>query len=210
MPTRRGFIQGYNAQLAATADHFIVAPDLVQDTGDVEQLQPMLAHSVRAADALRPHRRDPTAAHASIGIVLADNGYCSHANLTAPGPDRLIATGKSRHLHTAATIHPASGPPPEQATPTARTHHRLRTPDGAARYKRRAATIEPINGHVKDRIGLRQFLLRGLHACRAELNLAALAHNIRRLHHLQPAQQPTGSTNQGEPTPIPAHPLHHR
>ena len=48
-------------------------------------------------------------------------------------------------------------------------HHRLRTPDGAALYKKRGATIEPINGHLKDRGNLRTFLLRGLHACKAEL-----------------------------------------
>jgi transposase len=115
MPTRKGFIQGYNAQLAASADHFIIAADLVQDTGDVEQLQPMLTQAARTADALRPHRPDPATTHAAIGTVLADSGYCSHTNLTADGPDRLIATGKSRDLHIAATTHPASSPPPDHA-----------------------------------------------------------------------------------------------
>jgi transposase len=187
MPTRRGFIQGYNAQLAGSADHFIIAADLIQDTGDVAHLQPMLARTVHAADALRPHRPDPTTPHASIGTVLADNGYCSHANLTADGPDRLIATSKRRDLHTAATTNPATGPPPEHATPVDAMHHRLRTDHGAALYKKRGATIEPINGNLKDRTGLRQFLLRGLRACHAELHLTALAHNLRHLHRLQQA-----------------------
>ncbi|UWZ56418.1 transposase [Dactylosporangium aurantiacum] len=184
MPTRKGFIQGYNAQLAASEDHFIIAGHLVQDPGDVEQLQPMLASSTTAAETLRTQRRDPDAAHASIGIALADNGYCSDANLTAPGPDRLIATGKTRDLHHTATTNPATGPPPDTAAPHEAMQHRLSTPDGAALYKKRGATIEPINGHLKDCIGLRAFLLRGLHACQAELHLAALTHNIRRLHTL--------------------------
>jgi transposase len=182
MPTRKGFIQGYNAQLAGSQDHFIIAGHLVQDPGDVEQFQDMTHRAAETADLLRPHRPDPTNPHATIGTTLADNGYCSHDNLTAPGPDRLIATGKHRDLHTAATTNPATGPPPAHATPTEAMHHRLRTPDGAATYKKRAATIEPINGHLKDRGNLRTFLLRGLHACQAELHLAALAHNLRRLH----------------------------
>ena len=184
MPTRRGFIQGYNAQLTGSADHFIVVADLVQHTGDVELLQPMLHKTTQTAETLRPHRPDPTTIDAELGIALADNGYCSHANLTADGADRLIATGKSRDLHTAATTNPASGPPPEHATAVERMHHRLRTAEGAALYKKRGATIEPINGNIKDRGNLRRFLLRGLHACRAELHLAATAHNVRHLHNL--------------------------
>jgi transposase len=196
MPTRRGYVQGYNAQLAGSQDHFIIVPDLVQNTGDVEQYQQMAAKSVRVADVLRPHRPTATAtatgtdigsdagSGSDVGTVLADNGYHSHANLTAPGPDRLIATGKSRNLHTETATDPTTGPPPPDATPDQAMHHRLRTPEGAARYKKRGATIEPINGHLKDRGNLRTFLLRGLHACRAELHLAALAHNLRRLHTL--------------------------
>jgi transposase len=190
MPTRKGFIQGYNAQLAGSQDHFIIAADLVQDTGDVAQLQPMLANTAQTADTLRPHRPDPDNHHANLGIALADNGYHSHANLTTPGPDRLIATGKTHHLHTAATTHPTTGPPPEHATATERMHHRLRTPEGAALYRKRGATIEPINGTLKDRGNFRQLLLRGLHACHAELHLAATAHNLRRLHNLLRNPQP--------------------
>jgi transposase len=186
MPTRRGFIQGYNAQLAGSADHFITAVDLVQDTGDIDQLHPMLARTIDMANTLRPHRPNPDSPDAVIGTALADNGYCSDANLTptGDGPDLLIATGKRRDLHQAAATNPASGPPPADATPTQAMHHRQRTPDGAALYRKRGATIEPINGHIKDRGRLRQFLLRGLTNCKAELTLAALAHNLHRLHTL--------------------------
>jgi hypothetical protein len=37
-----------------------------------------------------------------IGLALADAGYCSEANLTCDGPDRLIAVGKRRDLEKAA------------------------------------------------------------------------------------------------------------
>jgi IS5 family transposase len=53
----------------------------------------------------------------------------------------------------------------------------------AQRYKRRSATVEPIIGQLKDRIGLRRYARRGLAAVTAELHLAAAALNITRLHH---------------------------
>jgi hypothetical protein len=45
-------------------------------------------------------------------------------NLTAPGPDRLIATGTARELHTAATDSPAEGPPPDDSDPIEAMFHR--------------------------------------------------------------------------------------
>jgi Transposase DDE domain len=106
---------------------------------------------------------------ASIALILADAGYCSVAALTADGPDRLIATGhdpgkRGKNPHVAAM---AARLAPD-------------TPD-RDRYKRRAVTVEPVIGHLKDRIGLRRFSRRGLTAARHEFALAATAHNIRRL-----------------------------
>ncbi len=60
--------------------------------------------------------------------------------------------------------------------------HRLRTPEGIATYRRRAVTVEPVNGHLKDITGLRRFLTRGLTNITGELNLAAATLNLRRLH----------------------------
>ncbi|MGH3173705.1 MAG: transposase, partial [Streptosporangiaceae bacterium] len=74
-----------------------------------------------------------------IGVLVEDAGYHSQANLTAPGPDRLIADGKTRDL---ARRQPAEGPPPENATPAEANAHRLATPGGRALYKRRAPDVE--------------------------------------------------------------------
>ena len=119
---------------------------------------------------------------AAIGLVLADAGYLSTDNLTAPGPDRLIAAGKHRDLDRAARDNPAHGPPPDTAGPIERMRHRLRTPDGATAYKQRGATVETVNAHIKDTIGLRRFSMRGLTACTAELNLTAATANLLKLH----------------------------
>ena len=50
-----------------------------------------------------------------IGLALADAGYLSQANLTCPGPDRLIATGKRRNLEKAARAADTAGPEPAGA-----------------------------------------------------------------------------------------------
>ena len=55
-------------------------------------------------------------------------------------------------------------------------------PDNHQRYKRRAATVEPVIGHLKEQTGLRRFSRRGYTAALAELYMVATAVNLRRLH----------------------------
>lgn len=113
-----------------------------------------------------------------IGVFVADAGYHSEANLTAPGPDRLIADAKARDL---ARPGPAQGPPPPGATPAQANAHRLRTPEGRAAYKRRAPDVEGLHASLKDQGGLRRLSLRGLHNATSEFLFAGLAHNLRLL-----------------------------
>jgi len=185
LPTRKGWVQGYNAQFAVSADWLILALLLANSPSDCGELLPMLERAQQATELMNRERDEPE----ELGTALADAGYCSEDNLTAPGPDRLIATGKAHQLTRQARTDPASGPPPDDATPVEAMRHRLRTPEGAALYKKRGSTVEPVNGHVKDRIGLRQFSMRGLDACRGELTLAALVHNVRRMFTLTHAAQ---------------------
>lgn len=181
MNTRTGWVQGYNAQLAVTADHLILALMLTQEPIDMGCLQPMMTAAQAAAQTLG-NDSDET-----IGLVLADAGYCSADNLTAPGPDRLIATGKDRRLTDEAATDPRVGPAPAEAGPVEQMRHRLRTPHGLAAYKKRGALVEPVNAHIKDQIGLRRFSRRGLTAATSELNLAAAATNLLKLHRLTTA-----------------------
>jgi transposase len=113
-----------------------------------------------------------------IGVLVEDAGYHSEANLTAPGPDRLIADAKTRHL---ASRQAAQGPPPEGATAAEANAHRLATPEGRALYKRRAPDVEGLHASLKDQGGLRRFGLRGLHNATSEFLFAGLAHNLRLL-----------------------------
>jgi transposase len=113
-----------------------------------------------------------------IGVLVEDAGYHSEANLTAPGPDRLIADGKTSDL---ARREPAQGPPPADATPVEANTHRLRTPEGRALYKRRAPDVEGLHASLKGQGGLRRFSLRGLHYATSEFLFAGLAGNLRLL-----------------------------
>lgn len=177
MPTRRGFVQGYNAQVAVTGDHVIAAVDVNQQPNDMPSFVPMMSAATDAAAGL--HARTGSPEH-QIGIVLADAGYCSNKNLEAPGADRIIALDKGREQHAQAVRSPASGAPPAGANAREAMAHRLRTPEGSAAYKRRGATVEPSIGTLKTILG--RFSRRGLDAARSELNLAAAAYNIRKIH----------------------------
>lgn len=165
-----GSVQGYNAQLAVTDDHLILGVHLSQHANDTHCYTPTLAAAATQAVALGK----------DLELVLADAGYFTAANLTAPGPDRLIAPGKNRDI---VTTDPDAPAPPGDADPLAVMRHRLKNPANAAAYKRRSATVEPVIAHLKDRVGLRRFARRGLQAATAELHLAAAALNLNRLHH---------------------------
>ena len=177
MPTRRGFLQGYNAQVAVTSDQMIAAIQVSQSPNDMAAFTPMVAAAQAAAERLyEATGRDEH----TIGVVLADAGYCSDANLTAPGPDRLIATSKNRDQLKTASADPTSGPPPAGCSPRQAMQHRLRTVEGVALYKRRGATVEPGIGNLKKIID--RFSRRGCDAAASELHLAATAFNLMKIH----------------------------
>ena len=119
-----------------------------------------------------------TAMTSRIGVLVEDAGYHSEANLSASGPARLIADGKTRDM---ACRQSAAGPPPEGATPAEANAHRLGTPEGRAACKRRAPDVEGLHASLKDQGGLRRFSLRGLHNATSEFLFAGIAHNLRLL-----------------------------
>ncbi|PVY95038.1 transposase [Actinomycetospora cinnamomea] len=187
MTSRRGWVQGYNAQFAITADQLVLATQVTQNPNDNPCFIPMTQAAVAAARDIATTARpdEPVDEHGGIGLLLADAGYASEANLTAPGPDRLIALGKTRAQHRAAHDHPTHGEPPAGATARQAMDHRLRTPDGHAAYKRRGATVEPGIGNIKKL--LPHLARRGLTAASAEITFAALVHNLRKLYSARAA-----------------------
>jgi transposase len=178
MTTKDGWVQGYNAQAIVDPRQIVLACEVSQDPADVQLYQPMTDTLERSLAAARITDE--------VGLVLADAGYCSEANLTAPGPDRLIATQKDHKQRRAAReLGETDGPPPPNATPTEQMEHLLRTPQGAAAYKQRSTLIEPTFGDRKHNRAIRQFRRRGLNAARSEWKFIHLAGNMLKLYDWQ-------------------------
>jgi transposase len=175
MKTPTGWVQGYNAQAAVNDTGVILAAVVTQDHNDLRQCAPMMA---AVADRLAAAGIDEP-----IGTMLFDAGYLSEDNLTAIGPDRLIATAKSWKLGRTARQHGyLQGDPAANAGPIEAMEHRLRTEDGARLYRLRQHTIEPVFGDTKSNRGFTHFVRRGLSAANAEWQLIATTHNLLKLH----------------------------
>jgi len=186
MPVRGGgFLQGYNAQNMTSGDGLIIATELTDEQADCGWFEPMLARAQDAAaliEAHRPASPDPEPGgpghhDSGIGLALADAGYCSEANLTCPGPDRLIAVGKGRDLEQAARD-PGSDSPGWGGPAICAMRERLKTPDGIAAYRQRGHIAETPHGHIKHNMGLRQLSVRGKRKASAEWTFAAAVHNL--------------------------------
>lgn len=180
MKTRRGWLQGYNVQAAVNLHQVVVAFKATTDHNDADQLLAMVAATEETALA--------AGIDEEIGLVLADAGYWSEHNATAPGPDRLIATLKDwKQRRAAKEMGTTTGPPPSNATPLEQMEHRLRTKEGAAAYATRSHTVEPTFGDVKENRGFRRFMRRGLAAVDSETSLIFTAHNLLKIFHHDPA-----------------------
>lgn len=116
--------------------------------------------------------------------LVADTGYFSEANVKACGEHLmtpLIAVSKEAHHRD--PLERFTEPPPLEKDPTEveTMRHLLLTRAGRALYAKRKCTVEPVIGIVKSVLGFRQFSLRGLENVKGELNLVAMAWNLKRM-----------------------------
>jgi transposase len=179
MKGKAGWVQGYNAQVAADGDSgVIVAAEVGNHAADSPRLVPMLDRLKANLAAIGVPEDERTPEHLS-----ADAGYCSEANLAAleaRGIDAYVATGRERHQR--AGVDPRGAP----RTPRrAAMREKLRAPAGRAVYARRKCIAEPAFGLLKQARGFRQFLLRRLERARPEFALVALTHNLLKLWRAQ-------------------------
>ena len=193
MPVRGGgFIQGYNAQNVVSADELVIATELTDDPCDMAWWEPMMEQAAAAAALIGANRPSGSAPDAGgIGQALADAGYCSEANLTCGGPDRLIAVGKRRDLETAARDPDQDASGQDWGGPAVQDmRERLRTEDGIAAYRQRGHIAETPHGHIKHNMGFRQLSLRGKPKAAAEWTFACTVYNLFKAlttGHLTPA-----------------------
>ena len=120
--------------------------------------------------------------------IAADTGYFSAANVEACEQKSIIpllACGReAHHPSPKARFADAGKPPAATASAVTRMRHKLKTVEGKAIYAKRKSTVEPVFGVIKQVMGFRQFLLRGLEAVTWEWTLVCIGYNLKRLHVL--------------------------
>ena len=128
-----GYLQGYNAQLAVTDDHLILATSISQSPSDQTSGIPMINAAVAAVEKLTAATGLPGQ---EIGMLVLDAGYCSIDTITAPGPDRLIATWQSK------ATSPEPGQPPDTTRRTQEPSPGDQEDDRATRRTRQRGALQ--------------------------------------------------------------------
>ena len=103
----------------------------------------------------------------TIDALLANTGYYSQANVDKCLEQELLPyISSSRDAHNQSLKERFSEPAllPEGADALTEMKHRLKTRDGRALYAKRKCTVEPVFNIIKDIMGFRQFLRRGVEA----------------------------------------------
>jgi hypothetical protein len=127
----------------------------------------------------------------TAGILLADTGYFSTANVEAcarAGIEPVIAMGRQPHHPPLAERFAPEPPAPDDPGlcddpikpdpdpgAVAKMAQRLKTQEGRALYALRKQTPEPVFGIIKSVLGFRQFSMRGLEKARGEWSLVTMA-----------------------------------
>jgi transposase len=170
MKSGQVWVQGYNAQVAVSDDHLVVACEISTDNVDHALLEPMI-DAVRAQ--LGPDEDDTPVE------FVADAGYWKGEAI-----ERLHNRGEK-------VLVPPNGRPRTRglggSTVVSTMSEQLAEPETAKRYRRRQALVEPVIAHIKCNRRLDRFLLRGTAGARLEWTLGCTAHNLTRLARLPQA-----------------------
>lgn len=169
---RGGYCLGYNAEIAVSDDHLIVAQRVHQSNVDNASLEVMTA-AVERECGERPQ------------AVVADCGYYAMGQIEA-----VRARGIEVYVPDVLTARELAGTGPVAVmNRRERKRHpgldelrrRMRAPAARACYARRKAMVEPVFGVLKQQRGMRQFRRRGLTAVATEWALATTAYNLTRM-----------------------------
>ena len=167
-----GWVQGYNAQAVVGASQAVLAAEVINNTTDSSQLDPLvsaaLAELQNAGVSERPK------------IAMADTGYWRESQI-----DEVVSRKRIQVL-----IPPdggnRSGPRPGWTSGRPAFMRTVLSSElGHELYRKRKQMIEPVFAHTKHNRGVRQFHRRGLRAVRTEWRLLMATHNLTKLHRHQ-------------------------
>ena len=178
------FEQSYNAQLAVDTEGsmLIMGGYVTQHGNDKKELEEVVSS---VPDEVR-----------EVSDVSADCGFYSEETVAAvektdeegrrQGPEVYCAVEKGHHGRTVNDLKkkpPMESPPPDM-TEKEKMTRKLKTEKGKSIYKKRKETVEPVFGIIKQIMGFRQFMLRGIDKVNTEWELVKAAYNFKRLHNL--------------------------
>lgn len=63
-----------------------------------------------------------------------------------------------------------------------RMKEKMNTDESRKIYSLGKITVEPVYGNMKQNLGFREFLLRGLEKAKIEMNLISIAHDLKKIH----------------------------
>jgi transposase len=177
------FEQSYNGQAAVDTETMLVAGEYVTNRGNDKE---GLGEIVGSVDGELY----------TVETVSADTGYFSGGAVKevekrdeqgeAQGPEVYCAEEKQSHHRRVKDLEQQEEPGEAGADATVKEQmaRGLKSAEGKAIYKKRKETVEPVFGKIKQAMGFRQFLLRGLEKVNAEWRLVCLGYNMKRLYRL--------------------------
>ena len=174
--TSRGWVQGYNAQAAVTAEQIVIAAEVTVDSPDFGHLEPMVDASERELTAIGIETLPE--------VVLADAGYWHHVQM-----DAIVNRGMQ------VLIPPDAGKrkgerPGWNGGRYARMRELLATEYGGGLYAKRQGMIEPVFADTKFNRRCDRFQRRGRSAARSEWRLITATHNLLKLWRHTTAPMP--------------------
>jgi len=189
------FEQAYNAQASVDMDSMLIVGNHVsQNTNDKQEVLPALSELDKLPKEI-----------GTIEQAALDSGYFSEKNVEQFETKNItpyIAAGRQPHYSpleerleeirenndpTENTLELNQEEKLEMLQPpkgVAAMQKRLKSPEGKTFYAKRKSTVEPVFGIIKNVIGFRHFMLRGLDAVKGEWNLVCIAFNLKLIYTL--------------------------
>jgi len=180
---RSSYTQSYNAQAVVDAEgsQLIVGGHVTRCASDANELKPAVESVPEDVG--------------TVSAVLADSGYVNTdamEDLEEDGLELYVAVSREEnHSQRRYDYRPRSAtnkPGKVVKDPYLLSMRgKLQTDAGRRIYAKRKQTVEPVFGIIKEAMGFRRFLLRGLDKVAGEWALVRLAYNVKRLWRLQTA-----------------------
>lgn len=176
-----GYTQSYNGQITVDAEgsQLILSTHVSTCASDANELLPGIEN-------IDPEIGKPE-------TVLADTGYMNadaFEQLEEQDVEPIVAVSRNEnHTVRKYEYRPERKKSDKKLTDPKLVEMQEKFQDLQVKqlYKKRKQTVEPVFGVIKQALGFRQFLTRGIKNVTAEWRLVALAYNLKRLHTLNAA-----------------------